>query len=360
MQKEHYAYLDTSRISLMVLGVFFHAATMFGINDDSFVKFDTREQLLGQLAGVVHTFRMEAFFILAAFLGSAMLDRNGGKAFVQKRIIRLVPPFATGLFIQHLSSLVLDGQPLIEDYPVVQYLWFLPALLMIGLLQPLILSPRWIDRMLPSTIQASPWVAVPVITAATALACFVAEIALKFFGFSWLTTATGGVFAGNTLAHYLPIYAVGTMLYARRAHLDRILTAWPTLIPLALFNFSKLDALNNHYMAQFAQIVSALGFTGIVIAMFRLYVPQSWSKRWMSNFSFSLYLLHQPILCLLRLPIMDAVHDTYARYCILVAATIAICTLLHLVIVRSPLLSLFFNGETRVRSQRAQTAQASC
>ncbi len=266
-----YAYIDTARISLMVLGVLFHAATMFSISDDSFVKFDTREQLIGQLAGVVHIFRMVAFFILAAFLGTAMLDRYGSEKFLEKRTLRLLPPFITGLFIQYLSAAYLKGQPLIDDYPSVQYLWFLPVLLAIALLQQQLFPSKVLNRMLPTTIKLMPWIAVPALTTITALFCLGAECGLKFVGVEALTQATAGAVTGGNLAHFLPIYMVGAALYARRNCLESIFRVWPTLFPLALFNFSAaFDFGGVSTYLSLLRFFSALALTGIVVAVYRL------------------------------------------------------------------------------------------
>src|SRR5947209_571413 len=98
--KSRLDYLDATRAFALVLGIVFHACLSF---TPVFIGWAVQDISTGPLVGmfmtVSHSFRMEAFFLLAGFFSHLTLHRKGAGKFVSSRVLRIVVPFMAGWFI---------------------------------------------------------------------------------------------------------------------------------------------------------------------------------------------------------------------------------------------------------------------
>src|SRR4029453_6318893 len=72
----HYHYMDFSRAVLLSLGIVFHAALLC----------ENRGAAFCGLAALLHTFRMESFFLIAGFFSAMALQKRSVADFVVQRI----------------------------------------------------------------------------------------------------------------------------------------------------------------------------------------------------------------------------------------------------------------------------------
>ncbi len=343
----HYAFIDTARISLMILGVFFHAASMFNIDYDWVVHFDTRERSLSIFCDVIHTFRMEAFFLMAGFLASAFLNKHDKSVFLQKRIRRLGAPFLTGFVVVNfvVVPLIANKAMVYENLLFLHHLWFLIVLLIGALLHRTLLTPQRLQDVLPKKIFASPVATVFVVF----LIASIVEVGLGDFFLRLVTYSAlhqKGVFEINDYVHYLPFYALGAVLFNYRNKIDVLLRCWPLFIVLTAFYFAKPAFLDISWsLLQVVKTLATLSMIGLVLGAFHFIVPESVARPWMSNYSYTMYLVHQPLLYLLRDPVMTLTTSTYLRFALISAAAITLCSLFHIVVSHNKILRFLFNGE---------------
>jgi peptidoglycan/LPS O-acetylase OafA/YrhL len=101
-------YLDATRALALVLGVLFHACLSFmPIFMGWAVQDVSTSPMVMVFVAISHSFRMEAFFLLAGFFGHLTFDRKGAGEFVRTRVLRIGVPFVVGWFI--LYPLVISG-----------------------------------------------------------------------------------------------------------------------------------------------------------------------------------------------------------------------------------------------------------
>ena len=81
------AGLDAARAAMMILGVLLHSLvfSIFFIKINSVSEF----QIIMGSFFTIHTFRMPAFFLLAGYFSSLILDRHGRSGFLKNRSKRL-------------------------------------------------------------------------------------------------------------------------------------------------------------------------------------------------------------------------------------------------------------------------------
>src|SRR5436190_12246515 len=101
-------YLDATRAFALVLGIVFHACLSFMPTFMGWAIQDiSTSPLVAMFMTVSHSFRMEAFFLLAGFFSHLTFHRKGAGEFVRSRLLRIVVPFVVGWFILH--PLVVSG-----------------------------------------------------------------------------------------------------------------------------------------------------------------------------------------------------------------------------------------------------------
>ena len=347
MQQERDTFIDTARLAMLALGVFYHAGLMFDPAAHYVVSFDTRSQLIATFCGLVHVFRMQAFFVIAAFLAAAVLSKYSAAAFLEKRAVRLLVPFAVAAaLINPIAEAAVAGQPLVDaGMGGAMHLWFIPVLFACAVIHQLVLRPGQLAHVLPRGLSAPAWLMVPAVIAAAAAMIWAAKTALALLPLQSVSSLSSGYFNATLFAEYLPFYAAGAALFHYRTQLDQLLKWAPLLLPFVALNFSGMRALNESpALSQLARDAASLALVVMALAFFRH--TGRLARPWMSNFSYTLYLLHLPLLIVLRQPVMDNIEGVWARFFLINAATIALCAGAHVLITRSHALSFLLNGET--------------
>jgi hypothetical protein len=90
-------YLDATRAFALVLGIVFHSCLSFmPVFVGWAVQDISTSPLVGIFMTVSHSFRMEAFFLLAGFFSYLTYHRKGAREFVRARVLRILVPFVVG------------------------------------------------------------------------------------------------------------------------------------------------------------------------------------------------------------------------------------------------------------------------
>ena len=145
-KEERLHYMDVLRATAMFLGLVIHAAVPFSfVGMDFFRIHDEPSSLLHHLIHLIHTFRMELFFLVSGFFSLLVSRKRGLAAYAKNRFWRIGVPFVLcvvvlqpllaaetvldvvdsnqSLFSQYLSFLTQPGYILDEPMPIGNWFW---------------------------------------------------------------------------------------------------------------------------------------------------------------------------------------------------------------------------------------------
>lgn len=346
--------LDAWRAALMVGGVLLHASSWL----------DTRP-MFEAVALVSHTVRMGAFFAISGFVAARALAGRSPATWLRRRLGQIGPPTLFGLGV--LCPLV---TAIVAALPGAQatvwfawyHLWFLVALLLYAPLAATV-----------ATADPGPWrglarryggagVSPAPLLAATALLSLLCLLTTSLAIGAVGTHATMPFLIGvRSIASYWPDYPFGFVV-ARSAAIQAVVlrsARWPMIL---------LGGIAGVYAAWFLLLGSACapatrtwgdGLLPLLSeaiappaafvlmlrssARIRRIIP---AARSLADASFTIYILHVPVIAALTLATARAGWTVEARYGVIVVATLVLAHAFHHACVRrSAWLSLIFCGQ---------------
>jgi glucan biosynthesis protein C len=362
-------YLDAMRSVLMLLGLVLHAARPYDTGSWR-VKDLQQWPLLDGLVSTLHLFRMPAFFVIAGFFAMYLVRRRPTGVFLRERLRRVLVPLVVVLltvnvlqawfvarFVQGDTTDLLTGVLLPQFWSgsLVSHLWFLvclavyfagtalaaPLLRRMGEWQPT-LSPRGSAFALAGIIAVA--VATPV--AAAVLGKLLAPLLHQH----WF-----GLVHPMTLLEYLPFFAVGIVLCAFPALLERFSrVTWPAVV-FAAVGGAGLYLVNGRDGVAWKAIALASGALlawmaiRAVFALFRRVADRpSKTFRYLSDASYSIYLFHHVIVIVAATWLLPLAIGAGAKFVIVLAvAASGSLAVYHVLIRPSAVLSYLFNGAIR-------------
>lgn len=374
--RPYFFYLDAVRALLMMLGVPYHAARVYGEGRANAVHSPETSRMLDTLAEVSHSFRMEAFFVVAGFLAAMALARTPVQAFLRGRTTRIGVPalFCTVLFAPIGAYLIAaganNGTPptSVEVWGMLQtpgswwvmHLWFLHTLLLLTfcLIGFVLAIQRWpacrdvadaLSAVLTWIIGRRFVVAGLGIAAAWVAVWIIPALVRRLFGFE--LAPFGPFFDLQPVVRFLPMFLFGAAMWARPDILDWMKQRRPLALPMALLGSSifVLGAQNGPYEGVLIPIGACMA--GFFWAQFLIaeaaarFDQPSPTIRYLADASFTIYLVHFPIVLALGLALLDVPWNPVVEFGLVTLATFAISFALHEVIRRSDLLLFLFNGK---------------
>ena len=336
---------------MMMLGVVYHAAFPFAPNRPWLTRFPEQQPWFNALILVVHSFRMQAFFLISGFLASMVLERYGAARFLRKRVQRLVPPWVGAMVLVCAPAVWILTGSVAPKVLAGTHLWFLPVLFSYALLQSAafrIVAPA---RLQGLADRGAPWVNLPVAILAVAAA---AGVQLVWLRVAWrlplneLSSLTLSFVDVDQMGEYVVYYLAGAALWFFRRHLDTLLRAWPLYLVASVGYFAALIQLGpdaGGYAVEALRHFTAFAMALLTFAAWKAAGAERFYRPWLANFSYTLYLFHMPITWLLLSPLKRLTADPVTAFLVLSALTIAICAAIHAVVMRSRALSFLFNGE---------------
>ena len=238
--------LDNLRVVAMLLGLVTHGVLPYTASGlAGFPVRDTGRSLLAD--GVyfgIHDFRMQLFFVLAGFAGTALAARRGVREFVRNRLMRIAVPLAVAvvtvgpllhlLFAWHAADrgktwdVSHAGGWVGPNF----HLWFLYYLLLVcGPLVAVLTVGRHVPAGLVRTFDgvvrraAGSWWKLPLLSVATVPVLWDMKAWLVDTPTTWLPDLT-------VYLYYLGFFLAGAVLYRHRDLLPTVGRRWPLQLGL--------------------------------------------------------------------------------------------------------------------------------
>lgn len=339
-------FLDNLKIFLAVLVVLHHAAQPYGPGGGWWIASDPYNILdfvvLGIFMGVNASFFMGLFFMISAYFVPSSLERKGAAKFIKDRLVKLGVPiliFMIGVF--PVMGYLLNGEPSIT----LGHLWFLAMLLIFSA----IYVAYWLVKK-PSPKAKRPFPGNKVIAAfAVAMALISFAVAIVSPENSW---APLGLFEPYHLTQYAMLFAAGIIAY-REGWIDAIPEAtaklWSRVAILLVILLLVVGAVTGS--SEFSgglRIESLLGTTweafmcvSMCIALLALFKDrfntQGPLAKALANNSFTVYLIHIPIIVFLQYLLIGVSIDPLIKFAIVGAVGVPLSfAISHYIIRRLP------------------------
>lgn len=373
--RPYFFHMDAVRALLMLLGVPYHVARVYGGGRYNAVASPESNRLLDVFADVSHSFRMEAFFVVAGFFACMVMMRGNG-GFLRGRLVRIGVPLlvCTALFGPPGAMLLsaglnhgrypdgdrLAGMLVQPGSWWVMHLWFLHTLLLLSLV---LAALGWAIARWPvaarvaaeASRRLSAWLARPFVVAA-------AGIVLAWLAV-WVVPAVirratgvalhplGPFFDLVPVVHFVPMFLFGAAMWVKPELLAWMTRPQRAALPLALagstiFVIGSQEGPLEGVLVPIGACMAGLFWSQLLISgAARHFDRPSALVRYLSAASFTVYLFHMPIVLWLGLVLLPVHWPPIAEFVVIVVLTLALCIGIHEVIRRSGLLAFLFNGK---------------
>jgi len=369
-------YWDPLRALLMLLGIPYHASLLYSHALPWDIKDLETSPVLSALGAALVTFRMPAFFLVAGYFSIMVIGKKGKMRWLRQRFLRLGLPFIVAvlllgplqLFMLQLSAIAkgdITVTQMMESLPDllqpseqwIMHLWFLPALITYSVLLAGLLY--LLER--PPLAEAKDWFyrvngRYPLLFL-TAFCIFPVLWEWMVYGSGLLAAKSeNGLFliyerASDPYARYLPFFLIGALLRRDRALFHRfrqtgMLTGIVASGSIATAVTLRLqNPFVNSAMLVLASAIAAVTMSRLLIDLACRYFDRpSPLARGMTDASFTIYLLHHPLIYAFgTLFILISLPPVF-EFAIIVVATTVAAYMLHQAIRRSPLALFLFNG----------------
>ncbi len=339
--------LDFARAILMILGIFFHTGMIYATQQDWRVTSNDTSDIITLACNFLHSFRMEAFYLISGFFFALLHDKNRPK-FVLDRVIRILPPLVfVGLTINSAMNYISYNFEFNQgiDYIIkgdwLGHLWFLGNLIIYFMIS----SPacKLISQNSKKTLKKIIILCVTCLLIAILLRSNFGNIINKRFVFITL----------SPLFYFYAYFIVGIALKNSNKYLFKILSI--KCAPLYFFTYLLMNyysgnisfTQNEREVSEFLELLSRFPLVLCVISVLN-HIGNIESKRirTLSNASYTIYLLHEPLIVFQYvLFFQQAQLNIYIEYSLMVAITLATSFAAHQYIVsRFNITKFLFNG----------------
>jgi len=350
-----YYYLDFARSAFLLLGVVYHAALIFSggtwiINDSE------SSQVFFYFTRLVKEFRMEGFFIISGFFSMMVIEKMPLGKFLHSRMLRLgVPMLFFGFTFNTLLIYFFDDDLLLLrnwqlfDYVFYGYwlrhLWFLGDLLVMVFVAVAVL--KFIPR-LPHFI-ANAKIPYWSFLLFVGLATFVSrrigwQIPDPPEGAAWFFVVKHHFF------YYLPFFVSGFIFFLNPKLLsDFIKNKFLNLIIASLHVFLLFSNWGSSFQTYINELlpIGSMCMVGLNLYVFKLFFDKKNDTIFaVSEASYSIYLLHQPLLVWVAYYVIDFDLSIWSKFLIILLSVYFFSYYVHRLVIRKvPLFYFLFNGK---------------
>lgn len=363
-----YHALDSMRATMMLLGIYLHVVVGYS-GDGHWPYIDAHPtSALNWSLGVIHAFRMPAFFAMAGFFGALLWHRRGAASFFANRAKRVAAPFALfwALLFPLMAYIVIAmGQapapgPHTTDWlkrlhPL--HLWFLEYLIFLYILGAL---AAWgiPERVMLPIRRAHRWaIEQPYAPAIFAL-------------FSWLPLAwmhgtlkdcDGFVPEWRILIAYVVPFSFGWLLYHNRDVLPRFEKhVWIYLVVQVggFFLYGTTSGRQHPYLKAAGNVVLCWFLMFATIGLFLRFASGA-SARWryMSDSSYWLFIMHMPVVVGLQVAFRAVPLPAIAKIPLVLAVSVLVLLISYDVMVRPTWVGALLNGRRYARGLPAMRSE---
>jgi glucans biosynthesis protein C len=365
-----YHALDALRATMMLLGIYLHVVVGY-TGDGRWPYIDPHPAHgINITLGVIHSFRMPTFYVMAGFFGALLWDRRGFATFASNRAKRVLLPLA--LFWSLMFPLVAVAQvrlergvdqviPFFTSGEVLKHLhpmhlWFLEYLLLLYLIAA-VSVPLW--RCLPESMRR-----VTLLAYRWGLQRWYAPVLCALLSWFPLFAMHGGLkdCDGFTpepiilLAYVVP-FGFGWLLYHNRDLLPRF-QRHPWLyvaltVPAWLLWAASGKAHPFLCAAGNASLCWFWTFAWIGLYLRFLSRPRP-LVRYLSDSSYWLYIMHLPVVVGLQFALLPVPLPALAKIPIVLALAVAILIVSYDLLVRPTWVGVLLNGRRYPRHLPAE------
>lgn len=362
--------LDAVRAFALLLGVIFHASLSFMPVPIGWAVMDvSTSPAVAVFALISHSFRMPLFFLIAGYFGRMTCHRNGARAFLRNRAVRLGLPFVSAWWILWpliVSGWIMGAQRMqgdvgvwaslkagfsaFADFPkglyVQTHLWFLYYLMLMTLITLGVRAVLGASFPLKQAVDAF---------ASRFVVCLakpfgVLLVALPTAGALWFMHGWGMDTPDKSLVPNLPVllvyggfFQLGWALHRQPHVFDQwirpgrircVLLVIAMGATLAISRFQG-DPSNPHlslyrlvFAVNYALMMASLVF--ITIGLFRRWMSRYRpAVRYIADASYWIYLIHLPIVVWFQVAVANWPLHWSVKWGVVSAASIGLCLLTY-------------------------------
>ena len=344
MVSARYHGLDFARAILMIVGVFYHSSLIYADSggDAWRVVSPFKENWFHYMSEFMHSFRMEAFYVVSGFF--YFLVRGKKKdGFLQDRLLRvLVPMFLVGFTLNYVMNYYSTGV-FETDFDLEYYVYgrWLGHLWFIGNLAVYFVASLFLMGYLSFNLDRVKLVIlfcliVPLLATVLRGGMSVLDLNFRFLFISFYE-----------LVYYFPYFVLGLICYKNRDAFFCLMNIKFGFISLVLyfsfyFVFDGDSAVDKFFM------YFSHGFLSFSVLSFLVRIGSGASSfiRRISDSSYTIYLLHQPIIVIFYIFIVSGYEDSGVEGFLTVSLfTLGVSFLFHeFFVARSSFLRFLFNG----------------
>ncbi|CAM3607246.1 hypothetical protein BS639_23045 [Rouxiella silvae] len=242
--------LDLFRALLILIGVFGHSSQLIYNGTWWYYSSDKEYPLLTKsIFEVIHTFRMEVFFVLSGIFAAMVIARKGINWFYLNRITRVCVPFLCSfIVVSPLISIVtafvndapIDRELIINSYFNLNHLWFLLSLTLISFLTPF----KWLEDISKKITKKN--------AAYILILCYLLSSALFFVKYLVREMGVESEIIPVTL-RFCVFFYLGCFIYSRHECFEHLSKGWllswkslaiMTLIMVLIFYVVRVDEVS--------------------------------------------------------------------------------------------------------------------
>lgn len=364
--REH--FWDAARAFLMILGIPYHVALAFRpVGQEWIIYSPDGQSFFTYLAEFIHIFRMPAFFVIAGYFAALLLAKRDPGTWLQGRLTRLGIPFLASLLIlvpplniiTELSNFALpqalrswEHNSATSGGYWVRHLWFIIVLLYCSTAAALLVQwkPGLARAVVPARVDG--WMArhsfLTLVLAAVMIGLWEGGAIELFYMAGLATNVPQQILRLDDLISSAPYFILGIFVARSPQTLERVRQFSPLGLAVAIGATSVSLATMGEFwppVGRFIGAIAAVMLTQLVIAGAKRLRdrPIPLIQRFVAA-SFVMYLFHLPIILLLILLGQDLVMPVALKAASIMLLSLLLSYGIWLVVERSALLSLLFNG----------------
>lgn len=329
-----YHYMDFARSVFMTLGVVLHTSAVFSPQTWRVQSVET-SQVFEIIRLGIHTFRMQSFYLIAGFFAFMVLEKYDLFGYLKDRIIRLcVPMLFCGFTINYIMNYYsIERNFNVDTFFTLDYLlsgtwmghlWFLGNLIVYIFLL-LILSKYLFkidissDYLYLLSIFLVPLFVFLSLRIGWRISPILGRDIFVFFSF-------------NQFMYYFVYFFLGAFIYKNEGLLNSSKRFLPLNI-IVIFSFVFSHYFNfsfNEYFMEIFKYLFTLNLVYLLIALFfLLFNFENNIIRSFSDSSYTIYLLHQPIIVVLSFYLVKTSMNIYFLFFIISLSSFVVPFLVH-------------------------------